>query len=226
MRQGNGMTARDRIAQLQKGKQAAPSVPTPADGLVARLHHGRDLRHHTTWPGTDVAIDIAVLTQADRFKAIAAAIVELRLRGIDDGKPQPEHVEPAAVEHVVQVLALAIRDPATGAPVFSSGAEFAAAATEDEVGRLWTEYSDFRVLVDPDATELPDAEWSHFAEAVKKKDEILSNAIASEWPRSWLRTSVARLVTSLCSNSSSTHSSAAPSEPPEAATTDDEKEPT
>lgn len=205
--QGNGMKARDRIAQITGKRDPARAElgrlreERKAEGLAARLAHGRNLRRRITWPGTAVELDLAVLTQRQRSEAMAEAIVELRKRGIDDGKPAPEHLEPAAVEHVVQILARAIRDPDTGAQVFASGTELADAATEDEVGLLFTAYSEFRQEVDPDAEELPAAEWDEFLLAVKKKELDLSNAIASAWRRSWLLSSVGRLASSLTESS-------------------------
>lgn len=219
------MTARDRIAQVTaKHETSRLKAERASDGLAARLVHGRNLRRRVSWPGTAVELDLAVLSQSERSQAMAAAIVELRRRGIDDGKPQPEHVEPAAVEHIVQILSFALRDPEGGARVFANGTDLADAATEDEIAVLWRDYSEFRREVDPDASELPEPEWRAFIEAVKKKEAVRWSAIASGWPRSWLLTSVDRLANSLTSNSSSTDSF---TEPLETTTneTDDETEP-
>ena len=209
MNPGNGIrAARDRIAQAAAAK--APPSDRKLEGLAARLAHGRNLRHRTTWPGTDVAIAIAVLTQRERSESMAAAIVEIRRRGMDDGKPAPEHVEPAAVEHIVQILARAIRDPDTDARVFADAADLADVATEDEIAVLFTAYGEFRREVDPELTELPADEWQSFMLAVKKKELHRWSAIAFGWPRSWLLTSVDRLATSLTSNSPSTESDGEP----------------
>lgn len=211
------MKTREQITAALAGKQERTKLKAErqSNGLLARLSHGRNLRRHTAWPGTEVAIDLAILTQKQRSEATAAAIIELRARGIDDGKPAPDHIEAATVEHIVQILARAIRDPETGAPVFASGAELAEAATEDEVAMLFGLYSDFRGEVDPEGTDLSEAEWTAFVVAVKKKEQTRWNAIAYSWPRTWLLSSVDRLAISLSSNSWSTDSVGEPPTPSE-----------
>lgn len=202
------MNAREQIVATVAAKREAARLKDErqSDGVIARFAHGRSLRRQTSWPGAGVPIAIAVLTQRERSEAMAAAIVELRARGIDDGKPAPEHVEPAAVEHIVQILARAVRDPASDQRIFASGQELSEAATEDEIAALFAEYSDFRQSVDPAMAEVSPAEWARFEQAVKKKEAVTWSVIASAWPRSWLLTTVDRLAISLISNSPSTSS--------------------
>jgi hypothetical protein len=203
----------DKIAQFAAKREAGRLREERREsGLVARLTHGRELRRRIKWPGTAVEVDIAVLTQRARSEAVAAAMTQLRAQGIDDGKPAPQHFEHATTEHMVQILARALRDPDTGELVFSGGLELADAATEDEIAILFGEYSAFREEVDPSASSMPQAEWDAFLGAVKKKEPASWSSIASTWPRSWLLTSVDRLATSLTSNSPSTPSDGAPLE--------------
>lgn len=200
------MGVRDDIAKRAAKRAAAPAEPPPRD-LAARLARGKELRRHTHWPGAPaVKIDIVPLTYTARAEAVSEALKTLDERGIDGGSPAREMVEHAAAEHMVQILARAILDPETGERAFRSGAELGAAATEDEISWLWTEYSGHRQSVDPEIEELPEAEFERFLDASKKKDDRLGRAIASSWPKTWLLTSVVRLARSVTSSCSSTPS--------------------
>lgn len=204
--------AQEAIKRAQASGQRPPA-PTPPDGsLATRLARGRDLRHRTNWPGSDVPIDIAVLTYAQRTEAQAAALTALEARGIDDGRPAPQHSAQAAAEHMVQILARAVRDPSDGRQVFASAVELGTTATEDEISALWEEYSGFRRSVDPELEELSDEAFDEFVETVKKKGETADwRDIASSMPKPLLLSLVARLVNSLSSSwSSTTNSSESP----------------
>lgn len=203
------MAARDDIAKRAARRPSAPEAAAPTNDLAARLARGKELRRRTRWPGSEIAIDLVPLTYALRAEAIAEALAALSSRGIDGGNPARELVQHSAAEEIVQILARSIRDPETGEQVFRSGAELGAAATEDEISWLWTEYSSHRQAVDPEREELPEEELERFLEASKKKDAIRGDGIALSWPKHWLHTAAVRLANSLTSSASSTTSPAA-----------------
>jgi hypothetical protein len=196
------MRAKDQIAQVMAARREAATLKQErqTDGPVVRLAHGRTLRRRTTWPGTAVPISISVLTYRQRAEAMAAGLTQLRARGIDDGKPAPEHVEPALSEHIIQILARALRDPESDELLFAAAEDLADTATEDEVSILFAEYADFRETVAPTLKELPPEEWQRFLSAIKKKEPESWSAIAYAWPQSWLLTTVDRLATSMSSS--------------------------
>ncbi len=203
------MKVREHVVRGAVAREAARG-PGERDGehrLRARLGRGRTLRRRCTWPGSDVEIALAVLTQAERFEAETAAWASLKERGIDPGRPAPEHASPALAEHMVQVLARAIRDPEDDSRVFRSGEELAQVVTEDEMTVLFLAYSEHREAVDPDVTELSEQELDEFVDAAKKKGAEALSTIESSTPRRSLLSLVARLSTCLSSSSSTTPAS-------------------
>lgn len=193
------------IAALAAGAKLGRR-PADVAGIAARLGRGKSLRMDAVWPGGTLPIQLQILTASERAQSVAAAHAALKFRGIevDGGKLDPLTVETVAVEVAHQVVARAVLDAETGAPLFASAAELGAAATEDEIEALFNLYSDHRQNVDPAPGDLTDEEFRALDEAVKKKDVTRVSDIARSMPRRSLLTTVVRLASSLMDNSTST----------------------
>lgn len=196
--------------------RAAGKNGAAAADLVARLARGRDLRAITTWPGGGLALELQILTRAETADAHAAALAACAARGITETANTPRAIEARADEEMTQILARAIRDPATHAPLFASAEELASVATDDELVALFNSYADHRHAVDPEPAELSEEVVAEIDAALGKADGTRLSAIVSSMPRHWLRSTALRLATSLRSSSTSTSGSSTsqPNDPP------------
>lgn len=185
-------------------KRVAERPPTkPAAELLERIGRGRDLRHRTTWPGGSLELELQVLTRGETAAAHAAAFSACAARGLDHKDMSARAVEARVDEEMVQILAAAIRDPATHERLFRTADELSGVATDDELVALFNAYADHRHSVDPDPELMPESEFAAFEDALKKKDVNRLSAIVSGMPRHWLRSSVLRLATSPTPSSTS-----------------------
>jgi hypothetical protein len=147
----------------------------------------------------EVQARMVVVSAADGWEAAAAAWRKLEAAGLR-GSPEESLLYDRC--ELVELTARAIRDPETGARVFSSGDELAETLPDPVLVKLTREYTDLVEQIDQAGAD----EIAALVDALKKKEWMRLRSIAPTLPRDSLDTLVSLLLDCLAGRSSGTGS--------------------
>lgn len=143
---------------------------SPGARLLDELRHGLAVERVVRWPGSEIEVVLVPLAMAQLQAAEAAAQkrfrelgLELNLYTVDDWH----------AECNVQVLALALRDPADATrrrPLFDTADELRERINPDERNELTAHYARLQDSANPDPNSLSADAFTAIDEAIKKKD--------------------------------------------------------
>lgn len=145
--------------------------------LIAKLKAGIDNIKITTWPGTDNAIGIRVLTQAENQAAEFATELLFKAKGIDFTAAT---VDAYQSEQNTQILARAIVDPETKKPMFKSADELRGLIGHPDVkADLIEKYNAWQAECSPSIAEMTEEQYEHLFGEVKKNGPSCLNGLSS-----------------------------------------------
>lgn len=122
------------------------------------------------YPGTDQAVAIRVLTNAEIQAALFATVEHFKRAGIEVNAATVEAFDD---EHTTQLLAVALRDPDDpGQPFATNAHQLRGLMTSDEKEILVDAYEAFKAEVSPSPDEMSEDELLRLCEELKKKPEI------------------------------------------------------
>lgn len=156
-----------------------PTAPAPEATKASALAEALGGRQHVSVvvPRTQVSGQMRLLGRGESSDVTFAARKHFQDRGVEltpSAMATPGVMDEWNCEVAVRHLAIAVRDPADVSRPLASLEEWRQ-CDDDQIAALWQEYQDLRERLDPLAAlgELPEAEFTAIAQAVKKKDADL-----------------------------------------------------
>lgn len=146
------------------------------DQLLEKLKAGIQNAKRLKWPGTDVDIDIRVLSEHDHHEASMAADRIYKVADINVGV---ENVDNYEAERTVQLLWRAVRNPETGGHVAKNITEFRTLLTRDARNILVDELNAFERECSPSPENLTDEQFDELFARVKKNAAETITSVSS-----------------------------------------------
>jgi hypothetical protein len=144
--------------------------------IVQRLKAGTANRKPWHWPGTDVEVELRVLTDQDQLEAGLAADRLYRDAKIDVGMPNIQDYE---AEKTTQLLFRAVLDPTTHKQLFGDIAEFRRILTKPVRDALGLALDELQQECSPPVDCMEQDEFDSLVAQVKKTPEATISSLSS-----------------------------------------------
>lgn len=141
--------------------------------FLEKIKMGKDAKRTVLWPGTDVQVEMRILSRDEIQSAQFAAQELFRKNGIELGFSILDEYQD---EVTTQQLYRSLSNPENGTPLASTISQFRQNVTREEISELASAYSEMEEEYSPNHDKMSEDQFKAFYEKLKKKpQEMLSN---------------------------------------------------